>query len=103
MSVTSMRNYAEKRDFIRMKVNTSSILTDENSGRQYEGVCRDLSGNGMSIEVDQFFLTDTELNTVLPSNNAAFSSFDTTIRVLRCTEIGNDKFLMGAEIISLRE
>jgi hypothetical protein len=103
MSLTGMRNYSEKRDFIRMKVDTSIILTDEANGRKYQGICRDLSGKGMSIEVDQHFLTDTELQTVLPSNNAAFSSFDTIIRVLRCTKTDNDKFLMGAEIIGLRD
>jgi hypothetical protein len=103
MSLTTMRNYSEKRDFIRMKVDTTITLTNPDNGHQYQGICRDLSGTGMSIEVDKFFLTDTELNTTLPSNNDAFPPFDTTIRVMRCTETDDNKFLLGAEIISLRE
>ena len=103
MSLHTSRNFSEKRDFIRMKVDTPIILKTLDNGHEYHGLCRDLSGAGMSVEVDHFFTADTELNTTLPSNNEAFRSFDTTIRVIRCTETGNDKFLMGAEIVSLRE
>lgn len=101
MSLTTMRNYAEKRDFIRMKVDTEITLTDDKSGRQYQGICRDLSGTGMSIEVDQYFAPECELNTSLPSNNEAFPSFDTTVRVIRCSDIGNEKYELGVEIISV--
>lgn len=103
MSLSNSRQYAEKRDFIRMKIDTQIILTTPESGQQHQGICRDLSGAGMSVEVDQHFPADTELSTILPSNNEAFKSFNAVIRVIRCTDLGNQKFLMGAEIISLQD
>ncbi len=102
MRMTTMRNYAEKRDFIRMKVDTEITLVDAETGQSFKGVCRDLSGTGMSIEVDQYIKENGEYNTSLPSNNEAFPSFDTTVKVVRCTDIGNEKFLLGVEIISVK-
>lgn len=46
------RNYNEKRDFIRMKVDTPANIVIANDGKPIKGICRDLSGGGMLIELD---------------------------------------------------
>ncbi|WP_246841129.1 PilZ domain-containing protein [Hahella sp. CCB-MM4] len=101
MRLTTMRDYAEKRDFIRMKVDSEITLKDSSSGESFKGICRDLSGTGMSIEVGQPFEAGYELNTSLPSNNEAFPSFDTTVKVLRCSELENERYQLGVEIIKV--
>ncbi len=101
MRLTTMRDYAEKRDFIRMKVDSEITLRDAQTGATCKGICRDLSGTGMSIEVGQPFQSNIELNTSLPSNNEAFPSFDTTVKVIRCTDQGNETYLLGVEIIKV--
>lgn len=45
------RNYNEKRDFIRMKVDTPANIVIANEGQNINGICRDLSGGGMLIEL----------------------------------------------------
>lgn len=101
MNVRSMRSYEEKRNFMRIKVDSTIQLTDSNNGHQYHGNCLNLSSTGMSVEVNQYIPANTELSSTLPSNHDAFSSFDTTVRVIRCTELGNNKYLMGAEILKI--
>ncbi|TQV78706.1 PilZ domain-containing protein [Exilibacterium tricleocarpae] len=61
------REYTEKRNFIRMKIDTPadvSILSDDT---QLQGICRDLSGGGMMIEVDKTLPVGTELEVTITS------------------------------------
>jgi c-di-GMP-binding flagellar brake protein YcgR len=55
------RAFNEKRDFIRMKVNTPAeiVLTKQNVN--YTGICHDLSGGGMLLTLDKKLELDTEL------------------------------------------
>ena len=45
------RNYQEKRNFIRMKINSPMNLSRE--GEKMCGTCIDLSGGGMLVALDQ--------------------------------------------------
>lgn len=96
-----IRDYSEKRDFIRMKVDTEITLSYENSDQTIKGICRDLSGTGMLIEVDEPLPEGCELHTALPSNNEAFPSFETKVKVIRCNASENGKFLIGTEILNI--
>lgn len=98
-----MRDYSEKRDFIRMKVDSEITLTAADSQEAYTGICRDLSSTGMSIEVKQPFLPNSEFDTQLASQNKAFRAFNTRVRVIRCTELGKNKFLLGVEITNIKK
>ena len=93
---TTMRDYSEKRDFHRMQVNSEVMLTDTD-GKQYKGVCKDLSGTGMQLYMDTAMPVGTELQTLLPSTNEKFPPFETVIEILRCEPDG-DGYLMGASI-----
>lgn len=107
MSNPNLREYSEKRDFIRMRVDTELSLTLAAEGKTITGICRDLSGKGMLIEVDQVIPVDSLCNTNLPSSNAAFPGLDARIKVLRCTPIeaeegsSEQRFLIGAEIVEI--
>ena len=94
-----MRDYSEKRDYIRMKVDAQIELRTFHPERVLRGICKDLSGTGMAIEVEDAFQPGTELSTCLPSNNESFPPFETIVRVIRCTATANGRFLLGVEII----
>lgn len=95
------RTYDEKRDFIRMRVDTEIILTVDGSNEQLKGYCRDLSGTGMLIEVEKELAEGAICHTTLASTNSAFPSLDACIKILRCEQLGEDKFHLGTEIVQI--
>lgn len=95
------RNWDEKRDFIRMKVDTQITLSLDDNNTTVEGYCRDLSGTGMLIEVDREVGEGTTCQTNLPSNNEAFPSLDAKIKVLRCIQLSENKYQLGTEILEI--
>lgn len=96
----TMRNYSEKRDFHRMQVN-SEIEVATKDGRRFKGICRDLSGTGMQLYLDQPVAVGDELLTVLPSASEAFPPFETSLKVLRTAPDG-DGFLLGTAILEVK-
>ncbi|MFW5824086.1 MAG: PilZ domain-containing protein [Marinobacter sp.] len=99
MSMT-MRDYSEKRDFHRMQVNSEIQITDS-EGRTFRGLCRDLSGTGMRLQVNSFVPEGAVLHTLLPSTSDQFPPFETEVRVLR-TEPTDDAYLLGVMIEKVR-
>lgn len=101
MNLNTMRDYSEKRDFIRMKIDAEIILVDKD-GKKRAGRCKDLSGTGMSMELDEPVTVGEEMHTSLPSNNPAFPSFDTAVNILRCDALDSGKYLVGVEIVNVK-
>lgn len=95
-----MKDYSEKRDFHRMKMNSEIELTDSN-GVAFPGICKDLSGAGMQLFVERAFSEGDEIHTLLPSTSDQFPPFETVCRVLRCEPEG-DGFLLGMEIVEVK-
>ncbi|OEY67140.1 PilZ domain-containing protein [Marinobacter sp. X15-166B] len=91
-----MKDYTEKRSFYRMRVNSEITLTDKH-GYTRTGICRDLSGTGMQLQVSRAFAEGTELHTSLPAASDQFSPFQTVCTVLRCTA-ANDGYVLGLAI-----
>lgn len=99
---SSMRDYAEKRDFIRMQVNAKIELKVAATGETTTAVCKDLSGMGMLIELERPLDIGTEVETALPSNSPEFPTFRTTARVVR-SEKTDHGYLVGLEIVKIEE
>ena len=93
-----MRNHSEKRDFIRMKVDTQIELRLTDSEKVLHGICRDLSGTGMAVEVNEEFAEGTQLLACLSSNNSKFPPFEAKVQVIRSSPLANGRFLLGMEI-----
>ncbi|MFE8071532.1 PilZ domain-containing protein [Marinobacteraceae bacterium S3BR75-40.1] len=100
MATSTMKDFSEKRDFIRMRVNTEITLTISETGETLKGVCRDLSGTGMMVEMDRPLKEGTVAHTSLPSQNPNFPSFDTKATVVRCDQEG-ERYITGFEIIEV--
>lgn len=61
------REFQEKRNFIRMKIDTPADVEVINGSETLQGVCRDLSGGGMLIELDTTLPIGTELQVRIAS------------------------------------
>lgn len=90
--------YDEKRDFIRMRVETPLTLTLDN--RTISCKCVDLSGTGMCIETDETLSIGDEAVAYLPSLQNQFEPLNACIRIKRIMEDGDVNYY-GAEIIEL--
>lgn len=97
-----MRDYAEKRDFIRMQVNATIELKILASGETTDAICKDLSGTGMLLKLREPLDVGTEVETALPSNSPEFPTFKTTARVVR-NDKADDTYLVGLEIIKIEQ
>lgn len=91
-------SYDEKRDFIRMRVETPLTLTLDN--RTLSCKCVDLSGTGMCIETSEVLLVGDEAVAFLPSYQNQFAPLNACIRIKRVLEDGDVNYY-GAEIIEL--
>ena len=91
-----MKDYSEKRDFHRMRVNSPIEITDSR-GNTFTGICRDLSATGMQLQVDREVAVGEELKTVLAASGDQFPPLETVCEVIRCEPDG-DGYLIGANI-----
>ena len=91
-----MKDYSEKRDFHRMRVDSDIEITDS-KGNTFAGTCRDLSATGMQLLVDRPVAVGEELTTVLHSSSDQFPQLETICEIIRCEPEG-DAFLLGANI-----
>lgn len=99
MSMT-MKDYSEKRDFHRMRVNSEIRLTTM-EGQTFTGVCRDLSATGMQLYVEQPVAEGDELVALLEASGDNFPPFETSVRVLRVEPEGSG-YLLGTTIIEVK-
>ena len=91
-------SYEEKRNFIRMRVETPLTLTLDD--RTITCVCVDLSGTGMCLETQDKLNIGDEGVAFLPSYQNKFAPLNACIRINRKLEDGNTHYY-GAEIIEL--
>ena len=102
MMSSYLRQYSEKRDFIRMRVEADITVKLGNPPRELTGICRDLSGTGMLIELSEPVAEGVEFFAALPSNNPNFPSLEANVRVLRCAARENGSYELGVEILRIQ-
>jgi len=82
--ILSERTYEEKRNFIRMKVDTMVTFCKADGGKErYEGRCRNLSGAGMLLETQKKLELGDRLRVTIPSEGPDFSPLDAIVEVVR--------------------
>jgi len=95
------RSYNEKRDFIRMKINSQLIIRQGDV--EYQAICKDLSGAGMSVESDQSFELGSDLDVSIAQQGDTHLPFNATAEVSRVEPTDNNKFIIGLSIKEIRE
>ena len=92
-----MQDYAEKRDFHRMRVDAHIHITDSH-GDTLIGTCRDLSATGMQLSVGRPFEIGETLQTRMESAGAQTPALETQCEVVRCEPAVNGGYLLGITI-----
>lgn len=98
------QNWAEKRDFIRMRLNSEVTLHLEQPPRTLTGRCRDLSGAGLSVELDEALPTGTRLTATFASIDGSRlddAAIQTRAEVARVERTAHGHFLHGCLMLEI--
>lgn len=95
------QNEDDKRDFIRMKIDTPAEVIIHSKGKRLKGICRDLSGGGMSIETRIGLHIGTELEVKLSSNYGENPMLRARAQVARVQRSQSGRFTLGLEILEM--
>ncbi len=96
------RSYEEKRNFIRMKVDTP-VDVKLGQQRNWEGKCHNLSGGGMLISVPEMLPLGAELEVTVSSHHGHHPMLKALAKVCRVTLKTPQDCRVGLEILSLLE
>lgn len=94
------RSYSEKRDFIRMRVNSPVVLRHE--GNDYQGFCKDLSGAGMLVETDRPFDIGAAVDVSIEQKCETHLPFHASATVSR-VDPGDETYLVGLSITEIHD
>jgi ABC-type hemin transport system substrate-binding protein len=100
-----MIGYDDKRNFFRMMVNSTCelVITDEESSRSVQAVCKDISAIGMSLEIEEESIelgTQVEVN--IESTSAQIPSLSASAKVVRCESGTANTCIIGVEITEMK-
>ncbi|MDY6828227.1 MAG: PilZ domain-containing protein [Pseudomonadota bacterium] len=105
MPPTSPRQ-SEQRDFIRLRVNTEIRLTLNQPRREIIGVCRNLSGAGMLVELEEALETGTVARATVASaygERLESPDFRALVEVTRCDPAPEGRHLHGCVLLEILE
>lgn len=93
------RNYSEKRDFIRMQIDTPITLVQ--SGQAMQGICQDLSSTGMQVLAATSLSLGDKLRVQIPSEHAELKGLDALTEVVRVDVLEDGRQSLGLAIQSM--
>ena len=91
-------DYSEKRDFFRMNMNCGMEYTINGSGVRKSGLMKNLSGDGVLIEIDQQVEPGTEVRLSIKPEKSLTPPLDVTIEVLRCDKNDPEHYEIAGNI-----
>ncbi len=95
------RAYEEKRDFIRMKVDTPVSVQVPGEEKTLSGLCKDLSGGGLLLELNEGIPTGTEVTLTVETNYGHNPVLKAKASVARSTSSEEGKHLVGMTMIEM--
>lgn len=93
------RYIAEKRDFIRMTVDSPAKIIWQ--GREVACTCHDLSAIGAKVTATDAIALGTQVTFEVPSKIERFDSLVADAEVTRC-EPNGDKFEIGLKVVTVK-
>jgi hypothetical protein len=96
------RSYEEKRNFIRMRVDTP-VDVKLGQQRQWQGKCHNLSGGGMLISVPESLPLGVELEVTVSSHHGHNPMLKALTKVCRVNSLTPQECRVGLEILTLLE
>ncbi|MGF0237104.1 PilZ domain-containing protein [Rhodococcus sp. IEGM1300] len=94
------RDYSEKRDFIRMRVDADVSLIHQ--GDEVQAVCIDLSSSGMQVEAPRRFHVGDLLNVRIDSDHAALKGLEADTKVVWVKEQDGGSQKLGLTILKMK-
>lgn len=91
------REFQEKRDFIRMQIQTSATLELEN-GTEYEVTCMDLSSSGAQLQSKQIIPKNSVGNLTIRSGGGNTSNLVVEVTICRVERQNEDEYQVGVLI-----
>ncbi len=95
------RAWSEKRNFIRMKINTPVNI--EHAGKTFIARCKDLSGSGMLVESEEQLPVGSIVNLLIDQEGDKRLPFRATAEVARVDAAGTGSFTIGLSITSIQD
>jgi PilZ domain len=93
------RDYAEKRDFIRMRVDADITLLY--AGQIIPAVCVDLSSSGMQVQAPRSFKVGDTLSVRIDSEHSALKGLEAETEVVWLADLDDGGQKLGLTIISM--
>lgn len=100
-----MLGYDDKRNFFRMLLNSPCELkvSDDESTRSLQAVCKDISATGMSFEVEEESIElGTKIFVSIESTSSQIPSLTATAKVVRCGSASDSSCTIGVEILEMK-
>lgn len=98
--MTVDRAKQEKRDFIRMKIDTPLRAQINGEGIAAEGLCHELSGGGMQLATEHSLAPGTEVEVTISSEHGHNPTLRAKARVIR-TRADANLYRVGLEILEI--
>ena len=98
------RDYQEKRNYIRMKVDTPVSVSIESNDNTITGICKDLSGGGMLVELNSTLPIGAEAKVEIASVHGHAPMLKAITRVTRVDSQPNTEeqpCVIGLEIVEV--
>lgn len=94
------KSYQEKRDFMRMKIEAPLSAEINHPGGQLTGMCRELSGGGMQMELTSPLAEGEEVEVKLASSHGHSPQLHARAKVVR-VQAESGVYLAGMEILEM--
>jgi len=94
-------HHNERRDFIRMEMDTGLSFKRDGSATVYSGRCLDLSHTGMQIETETVLSTGERIAVSLDLGNPQFEPMRAHLEVLRVEERPDGGYLIAGKILDI--
>ncbi|MDR2307089.1 MAG: PilZ domain-containing protein [Paucimonas sp.] len=92
-------NYSEKRDFIRMRIDTEVSLL--HAGQVISATCIDLSSSGMQIEAPQRFKVGDQIDVRIDSEHPALKDLQASTEVVWIADQPGGAQKFGLRILAM--
>lgn len=93
------RDYEEKRDFIRMRVDADVSLI--HAGHVIPAVCLDLSSSGMQVQAPRSFQVGDRVSVRIDSDHPALSGLEADTEVVWVTDQDDGGQKLGLSILAM--
>lgn len=92
-------SHSEKRDFIRMRIDTELSILHE--GQVIAALCLDLSSSGMQVQAAQHFRVGDQLEVRIDSEHAALKGLHASTEVVWIADQADGQQKLGLRILAM--